>query len=32
MLKAVTTTFGARTVEALPIDRVVEVLQKYGVR
>jgi D-aminopeptidase len=32
MLKAVTTTYGARTVEALPIDRVVEVLQKYGVR
>ena len=32
MLKAVTTTYGNRTVEALPIERVVEVLQKYGVR
>ena len=32
MLKAVTTTHGDRTVEALPIERVVEVLRKYGVR
>ncbi|HSK19611.1 MAG TPA: P1 family peptidase [Longimicrobiales bacterium] len=32
MLKAVTTTYGNRTVESLPIERVVEVLQKYGVR
>ena len=32
MLKAVTTTYGSRTVEALPIERVVEVLHKYGVR
>jgi D-aminopeptidase len=30
MLRAVTTTYGTRTVEALPIDRVVEVLRKYG--
>jgi D-aminopeptidase len=30
MLKAVTTTYGSRTVEALPIERVVEVLRKYG--
>lgn len=30
MLKAVTTTYGTRTVEALPIDRVMEVLRKYG--
>jgi D-aminopeptidase len=32
MLKAVTTSFGTTTVEALPIDRVVEVLRKYGIR
>jgi D-aminopeptidase len=32
MLKAVTTSYGTTTVEALPIDRVVEVLRKYGVR
>jgi D-aminopeptidase len=32
MLKAVTTSFGTTTVEALPIDRVVEVLGKYGIR
>ena len=32
MLRAVTTSYGTRTVEALPIDRVVEVLRKYGVR
>ena len=32
MLKAVTTTYGTRTVEALPVDRVTEVLRKYGVR
>jgi D-aminopeptidase len=32
LLKAVTTSYGTRTVQALPIDRVVEVLQKYGVR
>jgi D-aminopeptidase len=32
MLKAVTTSYGTNTVEALPIDRVVEVLRKYGVR
>lgn len=32
MLRAVTTTYGERTVEALPIDRVVEVLRRYGVR
>ncbi|MBR9989502.1 MAG: P1 family peptidase [Gemmatimonadetes bacterium] len=30
MLKAVTTSYGSRIVEALPIDRVVEVLRKYG--
>jgi D-aminopeptidase len=32
MLRAVTTSYGDTTVEALPIDRVVEVLRKYGVR
>lgn len=32
MLKAVTTSYGTTNVEALPIDRVVEVLRKYGVR
>jgi D-aminopeptidase len=32
LLKAVTTSYGTRTVEALPIDRVVEVLRQYGIR
>jgi D-aminopeptidase len=32
MLKAVTTSWGERTVEALPIDRVVEVLREHGIR
>ena len=32
MLKAVTTSYGTRTVEALPVDQVIGVLRKYGIR
>ena len=30
LLKATTTTFRNNTVEAIPVDRVVEILRKYG--
>jgi D-aminopeptidase len=31
LLRATTTTFGTTTIEALPLDRTLDVLRRYGV-